>query len=870
MLPASVSLLPATTPSLRLRAARRPPESLSFKYCKTGCCLRGSNLASQGQQSGTGGHRRRLNPARLPGRGGRNRRQNPAQSFAHIQVVRREDDRHQPRNNHSYLNDTTTTDLSSPSFSRTGSENDITSLRTTLTRDTSSSSVVAPGHTFADMARTGGSKKNDPFAVRSTPSAVGLMKLKPKSKTKSIWKPFDLAEQETSDASVSPAPPETDASPDEVETHSAASSSHLFAPIRAPLGPPIEMAGSDAKEVKDEILEEFGHKLAEPVWLRSNTGKHDGELRFIQHPNRDVTAHFWSDEQFEWVEIGLYSVSRKLADGLITTDRYLEFLDKTDRRVKSLAYFTELVKGYPRFHTTHPPPLSSMKPTDAIQHRPALNLQTIPPEPARYDSPPTVSEALNDNRFLRLASLTLRDRPAAVPRPIATRGPSAPQGLGPPADDPFAADAQISPKSEVPSTSWPTNLRRTITEQDPGKMDFDFRFPSSISSLQRGEVTSSVADSDRKAFFAEQERSRAEKMRQSLAPTDREDRADTLQSKTNLIPLGGMAQFAPRVPSDRGPSFPGLGQSTNVASSSGLATSMTPTAKIPSGSLSIHQLQQLEQPNESRARMLDYLNRVGDEQLPTLPPAQGLRGIQQVDSAKKKVATADQFVQYEKPVSSGSQVSRSALRTSEPEPENCEDRNSSVCNSFGLGGPTPQNFNGPFLQDDMSTQSNSGAHRFTRKSREEELDEWWKSGLRTQRHDDFMKTLTRPGISGSSKDDFQVTDRLLVPLYETLTSYVRIPGEPPKSRDYFSRFAPPPEWAIDRSRAGNKSFFGEDWGETPRRIGRDPRFQPNFGLPKFTLFEDQHDDSTMRFPHGMRGGQAGPAYAPSPFYARKF
>ncbi|KAL1644240.1 hypothetical protein SLS58_004520 [Diplodia intermedia] len=725
------------------------------------------------------------------------------------------------------------------------------------------------------MARTGGSKKNDPFAVRPSAAAAGLMKLKPKAKNKSTWKPFDLNEAETSDASASPAPAETETSQDEEDTCSAASGSHVMAPFRAPLGPPIDMAGSNAKDGKDEIMEEFGHKLAEPVWLRANTGKQDGELRFIQHPNRDVTAHIWSDEQFEWVQIGLYSNARKVVEGLITTDKFLEFLGMKGRRATSLAYFIELSKGYPRFHTTHPavivPPLSSMQPTHTVQQRPTFNHQLPASEAARYDSPSTVPDSLNDNRFPALASLTLRDRPAAVPRPVATRGPSAPQGLGTPADDPFAADAQISPKSEIPSALWPINLRKPITERDPGKMDFAFRFPSGINGLQRGEIASNVDDSDRKAFFAEQERSRAEKMRQNLAPIDRSDRTDALQPKTNNTSLLGMAQFAPRIPSsERGPSFPGLGRGTNVASSSRPATSVAPATNIPSGSLSMHHVQQLEQPNESRARMLDYLNRVGDEQLLTLPPAQDLRVLPYIDSAKKSLTTAGQLVPYEKPTSPGSQVSRSALRTSDPEPANYENRNLNVCNSLGLGGPTPQKFNGPFFQDDIPTQNNPGAHRFTRKSREDELDEWWKSGLRTQRHDDFMKTLTRPAISGSNKDDSQITDRLLVPLYETLASYVRVPGEAPKGRDYFSRFAPPPEWAIDRSRDGDKSFFGEDWGETPRRIGRDPRFQPSFGLPKFTVFEEQHDDSAMRFPQGIRGSQPSPAYPQSPFYTRKF
>ncbi|GME27562.1 ubiquitin homeostasis protein lub1 [Neofusicoccum parvum] len=108
--------------------------------------------------------------------------------------------------------------------------------------------------------------------------------------------------------------------------------------------------------------------------------------------------------------------------------------------------------------------------------------------------------------------------------------------------------------------------------------------------------------------------------------------------------------------------------------------------------------------------------------------------------------------------------------------------------------------------------------------------------------------------------DFMVTDRILVPLYETLASYVRLPGDADKAPDYFRRFSPPPEWAIDRSRDGHKSYFGEDWGEAPRRIGRDPRFQPTFGQARFTLFEDKREEQLRGLGGERRSYQGGQSY----------
>ena len=68
-----------------------------------------------------------------------------------------------------------------------------------------------------------------------------------------------------------------------------------------------------------------------------------------------------------------------------------------------------------------------------------------------------------------------------------------------------------------------------------------------------------------------------------------------------------------------------------------------------------------------------------------------------------------------------------------------------------------------------------------------------------------------------------------------LESYV-VPSEKSQN-DYFGRFAPVPEWCIDKSPNGNDSFFG-DWGVPPSRVGRDPRYRPTFHEGRYTVFEE--------------------------------
>lgn len=633
------------------------------------------------------------------------------------------------------------------------------------------------------------------------------------------------------------------------------------------------MAGFSAVSEKDEIMDTFGHKLPDPVWLRSNTGKQNGDLKFIQHPNKDVSAHTWSAEHFEWVELGHYSCARKTFEGKIMTSEFLQYIRASKGRRPSLAYFTELVKEYPRYSEARPavvmPPLSSMHPTNIAQQHPAPPSTLTTPQTPRYDSSST-NTMYHENDFPTLSSLTLREFSKPISRqPAATGRPAmALQGLGAPADDPFAAEASISPVTEISFVKPSEDLRKHTVQRDPGKMNFDFRFPWGTSVGPHFEDATDTGEKDRRAFFAEQERSRAEKMRQSFAPTNRSDMAIERQPKAEDASLPHMLNMIPRITTVQAAPETNAMPCSKSTIRPGSVTSATSTTKISAVPLGRFPDQSDQQLNESRARMRDYLERVSNEQASAMQASKGQprlqpSGLQLPEPADKNIPASNQMVMYDKPTSSGSQVSRSALRTSDPEPGYYENRHANIYNSLDIVGPTPQNFNGPFFQDDAPTQANPMALRSTRKLRGEDLDEWWKSGTLTERHDAFMKSLIIPTNSGGRNDnkEFIVTDRVLVPLYETLASYVRLPGEPPKAPEYFARFVLPPEWAIDRSRDGDKSFFGEDWGETPRRIGRDPRFKPALGQFRYTLFEEPREEQpVIRFPPEMRGSPCGSNY----------
>ncbi|KAF1934322.1 uncharacterized protein M421DRAFT_50772 [Didymella exigua CBS 183.55] len=61
--------------------------------------------------------------------------------------------------------------------------------------------------------------------------------------------------------------------------------------------------------------------LPDPIRLSEQMGKFDGEVVFIGHPNRDISAHQWSSSSFQWVNIGRYSHSRGKVEGSLASDR---------------------------------------------------------------------------------------------------------------------------------------------------------------------------------------------------------------------------------------------------------------------------------------------------------------------------------------------------------------------------------------------------------------------------------------------------------------------------------------------------------------------------------------------------------------------
>ena len=122
------------------------------------------------------------------------------------------------------------------------------------------------------------------------------------------------------------------------------------------------------------------------------------------------------------------------------------------------------------------------------------------------------------------------------------------------------------------------------------------------------------------------------------------------------------------------------------------------------------------------------------------------------------------------------------------------------------------------------------------------------------RNDTHSYASVNPGSSAMTNKDVRkrAAIDLIAPVIANLSSYRA--GEDPSP---LQRYSQPPAWCIDNSEAGRKSFFNDNWGDVPKRVGRDPRYQQTMHEGRSTYFEDLN-------PSGRRERETLPGYKPTP------
>ena len=144
-----------------------------------------------------------------------------------------------------------------------------------------------------------------------------------------------------------------------------------------------------------EVYHVFGNALPAPDFIEQNVGSKNGELKFVQHPNGDVSAHQWSETRYIWENIGQFSNIRKKIEGQLGSDRLKGETAYQTLQQNTLAYFRIIAKqreagvmGSPFGTKDIQAALPDSRPTSASVNVPAKT--TVDPAPQQISLAPDV------------------------------------------------------------------------------------------------------------------------------------------------------------------------------------------------------------------------------------------------------------------------------------------------------------------------------------------------------------------------------------------------------------------------------------------------------------------------------------------------
>ncbi|KAG8630813.1 hypothetical protein KVT40_002432 [Elsinoe batatas] len=599
---------------------------------------------------------------------------------------------------------------------------------------------------------------------------------------------------------------------------------------------------------KREISEVFGNALPSPTYCASHPGTKNGQIVFCIHPNGDVSAQQWSNDHYQWVNIGQYSNSRKKTEGQLASSRIRGESEALSLQQSSLAYFHAIAKQREAEVMGIP-----FGPKEVQACMPNLNLRRVEPEePSQLPSHAPVAPAAHYK---------------GLPKPVVAL--------------PKQANQRSTPLSGITAS--------TLTK------------PSPLEELQRrGEYLKQLADA--------QSRMNNVTFGTMAFPgaVDHPGGISTQRTGQGGYPSVILPQHGGPVASGYNYSFGGYandhtaGNTTNAFTSGsssrrstysshamsslfGGGDGVTPGRPTSAKPYIPESLQRLAQTNSTRASHQAAMQHIPEEASYASHSAYEHYYEQDYTQGIEQYAYPESLI-YGKtpckpPLTRGltREVSHSSIH--ELGETEAEELPQPGYHSYQLhpsevarlqDPPTPQRLDGHSLTGTPThTSSSQDLSDYDR-----DLKSWFQNKIVLDRHASFYnaimshtidETPTRPskakdpGVIGPpssslkphAKDDHKMirhdstigsaptppasvgmdkesTTLLLIPLLENLKGYTQ--GPVAKRRGYWAPFVEPPEWAVDKSLGGNLSFYEEDWGRVPERIGRDWRYRGAGGV----------------------------------------
>lgn len=536
----------------------------------------------------------------------------------------------------------------------------------------------------------------------------------------------------------------------------------------------------------------FG-RLPEPIQLSRQTGRFDGQVVFIGHPNRDVSAHQWSMPSFQWVIIGRYSNLRRKIEGSLASDR----LQGIDKPHDTLEYFKLA----------------------------AENRQTLAIESGSLDQSTTVTHGgfdLGPNNVL--SSQTRRDAPAvscyntaqiqgrnglSLPRAASSMFPKTVL------EDPFVTAANVF-------SSQPLSGKRTPDDwmHSTGSLDLAYRFPSQTTVTTSnateklyGQLRSGIFSSEGAECFATNVSSGPSLQEVALsedAATQHGITPAKISSPQQRLPVNATLQRSHARPQRLEHIEASLPTSPEYEEPT---SSVTRTTKAP--------VTQSSAPSRSAAPLIYTKSALSATAVPFARPT----------TTTTVPRTSESNAGLVKYMTTG-------LRYSDPDGLRATQRYE-VANGLNQQAPTPQNFKGPFFTESKPTTHDPTVALTVRVSDEEELANWFRDGHRPTRQKEYAKSLIAAAEASDKVRRFGTVDETyskekrdpyantvaFVRLYENLSEYAE-EGRSGIDRSYFTR-----RWEPARPQAqgvaydkGNGYF---SMGNVHARWPKSPGFVPS-------------------------------------------
>jgi hypothetical protein len=534
----------------------------------------------------------------------------------------------------------------------------------------------------------------------------------------------------------------------------------------------------------------FG-KLPDPIRLHEQTGAFDGQVVFVGHPNRDISAHQWSSVSFQWINIGRYAYTRDKIEGSLASDRR---------------------KGSSDSHT----PLQFFM--LAANNREKLIMENGRSKEENVGTyQPTITETARMARSSEASSLTNHAipnfPPESSPPELLFKGTTAPsrqttvrRGY---LEDPF-----IAPTKHVSLGIAPCLRLWKEDKGLKGSLDSSYEFPFE-SVPPRGPVAycpddAAIPDISQgqhsdlgETFFGDTNRDWNHLSRPALREVNFGEEAASSLAASRICDLVPSKCFYASSPENTGQQY---------RNESPVMEPQTKHSGIPPPDhLVIPNFAHLQPTARSLfpppgLTVANPHRTISGQHIPAPPYAKTLEVTAISEPSGSEATIVDAAV---------------VLRFSDPDGMKST-REYEIANGLSQQAPTLQSFKGPFFTDTKPTTSDPTALLSVHTSEEEKLVNWFRDGHRPARQQEYARTLisaTTPssrhrtiGVVGQGFDNHKrrhyENTPLFVRLYEGLSEYAEEYRNGGSERSYFTR-----AWKValpqlrDLGPDGNNSYY---------------------------------------------------------------